>query len=284
VRDFRLPRQLGAVAIAIGLGLLSVTCGKERHNTSVVARVGDATLTVEQVQNRVAPGLGEEETAAQRREFVDKWIEQQLVYQEALSQGLDENARVQQLLDEARQDVLVASFLNRQFETQVKISEFEITEYFTAHAHEFTRTEDEIRAQHILLNSQRHAVALRQKLVQGDSFEDAALEHSLDQSSKNVGGDLGYFGVDDYPELWQACQNLTVNRVSKPVESDRGLHLVRVLDRQEAGTLKDLEQVRGEIVETLVTEHYKQRLDDLVSRLKAEISWEFDESQLDDNS
>ena len=104
MRDFRLPRQLGAVAIAIGLGLLSVTCGKERHNTSVVARVGDATLTVEQVQNRVAPGLGEEETAAQRREFVDKWIEQQLVYQEALSQGLDENARVQQLLDEARQD------------------------------------------------------------------------------------------------------------------------------------------------------------------------------------
>ena len=284
MRDFRLPRQLGAVAIAIGLGLLSVTCGKERHNTSVVARVGDATLTVEQVQNRVAPGSGEEETAAQRREFVDKWIEQQLVYQEALSQGLDENARVQQLLDEARQDVLVASFLNRQFETQVKISEFEITEYFTAHAHEFTRTEDEIRAQHILLNSQRHAVTLRQKLVQGDSFEDAALEHSLDQSSKNVGGDLGYFGVDDYPELWQACQNLTVNRVSKPVESDRGLHLVRVLDRQEAGTLKDLEQVRGEIVETLVTEHYKQRLDDLVSRLKAEISWEFDESQLDDNS
>ena len=284
MRDFRLPRQLGAVAIAIGLGLLSVTCGKERHNTSVVARVGDATLTVEQVQNRVAPGLGEEETAAQRREFVDKWIEQQLVYQEALSQGLDENARVQQLLDEARQDVLVASFLNRQFETQVEISEFEITEYFTAHAHEFTRTEDEIRAQHILLNSQRHAVTLRQKLVQGDSFEDAALEHSLDQSSKNVGGDLGYFGVDDYPELWQACQNLTVNRVSKPVESDRGLHLVRVLDRQEAGTLKDLEQVRGEIVETLVTEHYKQRLDDLVSRLKAEISWEFDESQLDGNS
>ena len=284
MRDFRLPRQLGAVAIAIGLVLLSVTCGKERHNTSVVARVGDATLTVEQVQNRVAPGSGEEETAAQRREFVDKWIEQQLVYQEALAQGVDENARVQQLLDEARQDVLVASFLNRQFETQVEISEFEITEYFTAHAHEFTRTEDEIRAQHILLNSQRHAVALRQKLVQGDSFEDAALEHSLDQSSKNVGGDLGYFGVDDYPELWQACQNLTVNRVSKPVESDRGLHLVRVLDRQEAGTLKDLEQVRGEIVETLVTEHYKQRLDDLVSRLKAEISWEFDESQLDGNS
>jgi len=284
VRDFRLPRQLGAVAMSVGLGLLSVTCGKERHNTPVVARVGDATLTVEQVQNRVAPGSGEEETAAQRREFVDKWIEQQLVYQEALSQGLDENARVQQLLDEARQDVLVASFLNRQFETQVEVSEFEITEYFTAHAHEFTRTEDEIRAQHILLNSQRHAVALRQKLVQGDSFEDAALEHSLDQSSKNVGGDLGYFGADDYPELWQACQHLTVNRVSKPVESDRGLHLVRVLDRQEAGTVKDVEQVRGEIVETLVTEHYKQRLDDLVRRLKAEISWEFNESQLDGNS
>lgn len=283
MKGIRLSCRLRTVALG-GLGLISFTCGPERHSTPVVARVGDAALTVAQVQNRVAPGLGPAETAAQRREFVDKWIEEQLVYQEALAQGLDENARVQQLLDEARRDVLVASFLNREFEAQVEISEFEITDYFATHAQEFTRTEDEIRAQHILLNSQRHANKLRQQLVQGDSFEDAALEHSLDHSSKGVGGDLGYFGAEDYPKLWQACQNLTISRVSKPVESNRGLHLVRVLDRQEAGTVKDLEQVRREIVEMLVHQHYRQQLDDLVQRLKSEMSWEFDESQLDGNS
>ena len=283
MKGIRLSCRLRTVAFG-GLGLIFFACGPERHGTPVVAHVGDAALTVAQVQNRVAPGLGPAETAAQRREFVDKWIEEQLVYQEALAQGLDENARVQQLLDEARRDVLVASFLNREFEAQVEISEFEITDYFATHSQKFTRTEDEIRAQHILLSSQRHANALRQKLVQGDSFEDAALEHSLDHSSKSGGGDLGYFGAEDYPELWQACQNLTVNRTSKPVESNRGLHLVRVLDRQEAGTVKDLEQVRREIVETLVRQHYRQRLDDLVQRLKSEMSWEFDEGQLDGNS
>ena len=284
MKDIRLSCRLRTVAFG-GLGLIFFACGPERHRTPVVARVGDAALTVAQVQNRVARGLGPAETAAQRREFVDKWIEEQLVYQEALAQGLDENARVQQLLDEAHRDVLVASFLNREFEAQVEISEFEITDYFATHLQEFTRTEDEIRAQHILLNSQRHANKLRQQLVQGDSFEDAALEHSLDQSSKGErGGDLGYFGAEDYPKLWQACQNLTVNRTSKPVESNRGLHLVRVLDRQEAGTVKDLEQVRLEIVETLVRQHYRQRLDDLVQRLKSEMSWEFDEGQLDGNS
>ncbi len=283
MKDFRLSCRLLAIALG-GLWLMSFACGPERHSTPVVARVGDAALTVAQVQNRVAPGLGPEETVAQRREFVDKWIQQQLVYQEALAQGLDEYARVQQLLDEARRDVLVASFLNREFEAQVEISEFEITDYFATHSQEFLRTEDEIRAQHVLLNSQRHANTLRQKLVQGDSFEDAALEHSLDQSSKGAGGDLGYFGAEDYPELWQACQNLTINRLSKPVESNRGLHLVRVLDRQEAGTVKDLEQVRREIVETLVHQHYRQQLDDLVQRLKSQTSWEFDEGQLDGNS
>ena len=283
MKDFRLSCRLLAIALG-GLWLMSFACGPERHSTPVVARVGDAALTVAQVQNRVAPGLGPEETVAQRREFVDKWIQQQLVYQEALAQGLDEYARVQQLLDEARRDVLVASFLNREFEAQVEISEFKITDYFATHSQEFLRTEDEIRAQHVLLNSQRHANTLRQKLVQGDSFEDAALEHSLDQSSKGAGGDLGYFGAEDYPELWQACQNLTINRLSKPVESNRGLHLVRVLDRQEAGTVKDLEQVRREIVETLVHQHYRQQLDDLVQRLKSQTSWEFDEGQLDGNS
>ena len=277
--DFQVVPRVRVVALC-GLGLWSLACAAERPSTPVVARVGDATLTVAQVQNRVAPGLGPEESAAQKREFVDKWIEQQLVYQEALDRGLDKNARVQQLLDEARRDVLVASFLNREFEVQVDISEMEITDHYAAHPQEFVRTEDEVRAQHILLNSQRHAVALRQKLIQGDSFEDAALEFSLDLNTKGTGGDLGYFGADDYPELWQACQNLTVNRVSKPVDSNRGLHLMRVLDRQEAGTVKNLEQVRREIVETLVHQHYRLQLEDLVQRLKSEKSWEIDESQL----
>ena len=260
--------------------LLALACAPERGMTPVVARVGEATLTVAELENRAAPGLTEDEAAAQRREFVDKWVEQQLVYQEALDRGLDENARVRQLLDEARRDVLVASFLDREFEGSVDISDAEIADYFAVHAQEFTRTEDEIRAQHILLNSLRDAQTLRQKMLQGETFEEAAREHSQDVSTKSAGGDLGYFGASDHPELWQACQNLTLNRLSKPVEFGRGLHLVRVLDRQEAGTVKDIEQVRPAIVEALVRQRYRQRLEELVQRLKSEKSWEIDESQL----
>jgi peptidyl-prolyl cis-trans isomerase C len=283
LKDLRVRSPLRAVALC-AWGLLMLSCGPETRSTPVVARVGDSVLTVAHMMNRVAPGLSQDETAAQRKEFVDKWVEQQLVYQEALEQGLDENARIQQLLDEARRDVLVASFLNREFETQAEVPEQEITDYFVTHAQQFMREEDEIRIQHILLGGQRHAVKLRQKLLQGDSFEDAALSHSLDIQSKGSGGDLGYFGSQDYPELWQACLDLTVNRLSKPVESSRGLHLLRVLDRQVAGTVKDLEQVRDEIVETLVHDHYRQRLDDLVQQLKSKKSWEIDESQLHGNS
>ena len=260
--------------------LLALACAPEHRTAPVVARVGDAILTVAELENRVAPGLTAGEAAAQRREFVDKWIQQQLVYHEALDQGLDKNARVQQLLDEARRDVLVASFLNRQFESSVEISPEEVADYLAVHAQEFTRAEDEIRAQHILLNSKRDAQALRQSILQGGNFEEAARDHSIDMSTKNVGGDLGYFTADDYPELWQACQKLPLNRLSSPVESSRGLHLLRVLDRQQTGSVKDLEQVRPAIVETLVRERYRQRLDELVARLKSERSWEIDESQL----
>ena len=281
VIDLTAPRRgRGIGALGMWVCLLALACGPERGRTPVVARVGEASLTVAELENRAAPGLNEDKAAAQRREFVDKWVEQQLVYQEAIDRGLDENARVRQLLDEARRDVLVASFLDREFAGSVDVSDAEVADYFAVHAEEFTRAEDEIRAQHILLLSPRDAQTLRQKLLQGETFEEAAREHSQDVSTKGAGGDLGYFGASDYPELWEACQNLTLNRLSKPVESNRGLHLVRVLDRQEAGSVKDIDQVRPAIVEALVRQRYRQRLEELVQRLKSEKSWEIDESQL----
>ena len=117
-------------------------------------------------------------------------------------------------------------------------------------------------------------------MLEGNSFGDAAREHSLDRKSAKRGGDLGYFSVDDDPILWEACQKLTIDKLSKPVPTERGFHLIRVLSRMQAGSVRGIEHVRPQIVEALVLEDYRRRLDELTERLKSANSWLIDEGQL----
>lgn len=262
--------------------LLLAGCAAEQDESPVVAQVGEAILTRADLEDQVSDALDPEVTLASRRAFVEDWVREQLLYQEAESVGLGRNARLQRLIEQARRDLLVAAFLNQEFEDhEVEVTEADIEDYYHLHADDLTRSEAEIRLQHILLQSRRDANALRQKLVAGSlSFEEAASQHSLDAASNLVGGDLGYFPLEDDPLLWEISQDLTLNRISKPISTERGYHIVRVLDRVEPGTTKEVEQVRGTIVEALVRETHRQRLDELISRLKEKRTWQIDDTQV----
>ena len=54
------------------------------------------------------------------------------------------------------------------------------------------------------------------------------------------------------------------------MKTDYGYHIIQVLDRQPAGTPKQLKQVRPHIVAAIVQQEQRQRLDELVKRLKGE--------------
>ena len=246
----------------------------------IVARVGGEVLTVEELQSQFPSGSGPLEAEARLR-FVQSWVQQELLYQEALERRLDRNARVQEHIEQARRDLLVAALLDREFEDrEVKITDEAVSSYYFGHQEDFKRAGEEIRAEHILLASRRDANALRQNLLQGDSFADAAREHSLDLRSAKAGGDLGFFSAAADPVLWEACQSLPAEKISTPVETERGYHIIRLLAREEAGTVRELESVRPQIVEALVLEDYRRRLEDLTLRLKGEKTWQVDEEQL----
>ena len=269
----RLPQTGLCLALIVG-------CDHAEERDPVVARVGDEVLTATELRSQFPYDSGRQE-GEERRRFVENWVQQELLYQEAVERRLDRNARLQELIEQARRDLLVAALLDREFQDrEVKITDDAISSYYYSHQDKFERTEEEIRAEHILLATRRDANTLRQDLLQGDSFSEAAVLHSLDLSSSAAGGDLGYFSADDNPVLWEACQNLALGTLSKPVATVRGFHIIRVLSRKEAGTVKELQSVRSQIVETLVLEDYRQRLEELTLRLKGRNSWQIDEEQL----
>ena len=87
----------------------------------------------------------------------------------------------------------------------------------------------QVRASHILVESQSKALELKKEIENGNiSFEEAAAENSICPSGKN-GGDLGYFGKGQMvPEFEKAAFSLPVGEVSNPVKTQFGYHLIKV--------------------------------------------------------
>lgn len=82
-------------------------------------------------------------------------------------------------------------------------------------------------AKHILVKSLSEAVSLRESIVNGTSFENAAMQNSL-CPSKAQGGDLGMFQSGQMvPPFEQAVANMEVGTVSQPVQTQFGYHLIK---------------------------------------------------------
>ncbi len=242
-----------------------------------MARVGASSLTRLELEAQVPGEAGPE----QRRRFVEDWVRRQLLYQEALERQVHERPRIQRLVEQAREDVIVAAYLDSEFGSRsIEIDPGEVQSYYDGNPGEFTRQEDEIRAQHILVDSRRDAESLRQELLRDGGFEGRAAEVSLDAATAGSSGDLGYFTARERPELWEACADLQPGEVSDVVASGSGWHIVRLRDRRRAGSLRSLDEagVRQQIEEALVREGYRGRIHALVDSLRAEHSWEIDET------
>ena len=202
-------------------------------------------------------------------------MREELLYQEALARGIHQQTRLKTLLAQMRRDLLVAALLDAEFQDhELAFSEAAIRRYYDAHQADFQRLRPEVKARHILLTNQREANARRQTLLQrGERFSEVARKYSHDDATRNEGGELGYFSEVENPVLWAACQELPLKRISAPVQTEYGYHLIQVLEHCEVGTVRDLTQVRSQIVEALVRQHHQSQLDQLVAKLKNSADW-----------
>jgi peptidyl-prolyl cis-trans isomerase C len=134
-----------------------------------------------------------------------------------------------------------------------------------------TPPEDEVRAHHILVATEEEAKAIAEQLAQGADFQTLAKEKSIDETSATNGGDLGYFKkgkmVAPFAEAAFATEP---GKISAPVQTQFGWHLIQVDDRRPAAT-PTYEELAPEIRETLMTELVNQATQDVRADAKIDI-------------
>ena len=107
---------------------------------------------------------------------------------------------------------------------------------------------DQTRVRHILIKTneavaedeaKRKIVNIRERIILGGDFAESARLNSEDGSGSK-GGELGLlYPGDTVPEFERAMNELPVNKVSEPVRSPFGWHLIEVLERRKADMSDD---------------------------------------------
>jgi parvulin-like peptidyl-prolyl isomerase len=95
------------------------------------------------------------------------------------------------------------------------------------------RTEEQVWARHILLQTEVEAEAAYKLLTSGVDFATVAKRYSKDTGSGANGGDLGWFGKGAMvAEFETAAFSQKVGEIGKPVKSQFGYHIIQVLGHE----------------------------------------------------
>jgi peptidyl-prolyl cis-trans isomerase D len=135
----------------------------------------------------------------------------------------------------------------------------------------------EREAAHILLDinddrSREDALATLQKIradiVAGADFGDEAKKFSVDAGSAGSEGLLGFTSGESFPaEFEEALANLAVGEVSSVVETEAGLHLIKLVSIRKP-EVQSIEEARLNITEQLRAQKAQPRLVGAVDTLK----------------
>ncbi|WP_375579230.1 peptidylprolyl isomerase [Marivirga tractuosa] len=74
---------------------------------------------------------------------------------------------------------------------------------------------------------------LRERILEGEDFEDIARLYSQEPGAKNSGGNIGFFERGQLaPEYEATALRLKPGEISQPVETDFGFHIIELLERR----------------------------------------------------
>lgn len=141
-------------------------------------------------------------------------------------QGLSD-ADVQNIL---RQQIII----EKAVAPNVHVTDADVAAYF-AKNHTVLDKPEQIRARHILVADRATADTVEAKLKAGGDFAALAKQYSTDTSTKDKGGELGFFGRGQMvPAFQDAAFALPVGAISAPVKSPFGWHVIQVEEKKPA--------------------------------------------------
>jgi peptidyl-prolyl cis-trans isomerase C len=287
---------------APGQALVDFRHAREPGGTPVAAWKDDR-VTAEELTRRLeemSPALRERyQTLEQKREYVEGLARFELLVQEALARGLQDDPEVVASTKRA----LVARLMRSQLdEARPPVSDAEVAADYASHTEDYVRPE-QVRLSHLFLAAPRadaargEAARVKAEKLLAEAralppkdfaaFGRLARAYSEEPRTQPLDGDLRYrsfetLARDFGPEVAEAARSLVAGgpgTLSGVVRTDAGLHVLQLTGHQAAMDLK-LEDVRERIAHRLTQEKRTRAWAELLAGLERRAGFSVDAAAL----
>lgn len=260
------------VCISFLLGTLVVFA--QKNDSPILMEIGDKKITLEEfeaIYNKNSDN--KKNTKEEVEDYLDLYIKFKLKVVEAEDLGMDTLSAFTQELEGYRKQL-----------AQPYLSDREVTEKLIEEAYE--RMKYDVKAAHILVKVTLEAdpkdtlaaynkiMKIRKRIVGGEDFEKVAAEVSEDPSAVKNKGNLGYFSAFQmvYP-FETAAYETEVGKISMPVRTSFGYHLVKTIDKRKARGIMKVAHIMVRADKKLGEEEInqkKEKIDEIYTKVTAE--------------
>jgi len=279
---FRLSRSLSdavaaprarrlALAFAASC-MLALPAAAQDDGTKIVGTMNGQPITerdLDMTFTDLQDQLGQVPPADRRAASLSALIDIRSLAARGEAAGLDETEEFKNRLDFLRQRALHNAYFRE--EVVDRITDEDVRARYDKEV-AAASPENEVRARHILLESEEDAKAVIAELDGGAEFEALAKEKSTGPTGPN-GGDLGYFTRGRMvPEFEEAAFALDVGGYTKaPVQTQFGWHVIKLEDKRQVQP-PSFAEVENQIRAVLLRERYFELLSELRKEAKVEIT------------
>jgi len=232
-------RGTQTIRTSVLLALLLIVGCDRGPGEGTLAQAGDFRLSVEEVAELLAPAFEIPSDPGVVQAVADFWVDYTLLAWVLNQSNEIDRLDLTPLVRQETSQLLVGRLRDAVIQVDTTMTDEELLELFAE-----SRPADQVRARHILLSlspgatqAQRDSIrsvaeSLRDRARAGEDFARLAEEYSDDLGSAVMGGDLGYFGRGMMvPPFDSASFAMLPGEVSGVVETDFGLHVIRLEDR-----------------------------------------------------
>ena len=249
-------------------------------NAAVLAVVNGKEITDTELNKRLEQVLGGKSIsslpAEQKRMFIQQYIAQHLIIEDAKKKGYEKDKLYAENLDLAKESILMGVY-QQKLADEIKIDNSKVKALYDKNKNQFVEPAA-VHARHILVNSDAEARAIISELgtLKGSAltskFEELAKAKSIDPGSASRGGDLGWFGEADmvkpFSDAAFSLKNGTFTKT--PVKTQFGYHVIlkeearakKQLTLSDANVKKFIEnQIKAQEVNSLMNQKAKELFD-----------------------
>jgi len=257
--------------IAIFLfGLLCLaSCSNAQQEGKVIAEVNGSKLTYEFLLDQFPLEYRSSINKEQLQRAIDSWIETELLYQEALKHKIDKDQSIKNMIEQKRKDVIAAKFVDMSIPDDLNITDAVVDSVYQNNEDLFVAQEDMFKLRHIVLSSKSGAEAVYNRLKKGDNFASMVADYSEDEQTRKQEGKLGLLTSSSLEnDMVTALNAISIGQFTLPIKAQSGYyHIFLLEDKKAAGFKLPLDDIRGEITESIMADRQQFSYKELVNRL-----------------